>query len=218
MDKLFGYPVVKYKINPNNYNKEEIINTILHNYEIDKERNNWDPNSNLHHSIDDELNNNFKTPNYSILEKIYLDMSKQYVKSLSINNEIKIKIINYSVVEKNNHMDPHVHAHADFVGSHYISFDSQNHQPTLFINPSDSIFTYARVIKPELHKKFLNQNSSLNSWMLPAFTYPAVEDDVLIWPSLLKHGIHKQTNKSTKKRISIAWNIYINESIYRKYF
>ena len=210
MDKLFGYPIVKYKINPNNYNKEEVINTILSNYEIDKERNNWDPNSNLHHSVDDESNIKFKTPNYSILKKIYLNMSKQYVKSLGIDNNIKIKIINYSVVEKNNHMDPHVHAQADFVGSHYVSFDNQNHQPTLFINPSEGIFTYARVLKPELHVKFLNQKNSLNSWMLPAFTYPAEEDDVLIWPSLLKHGIHKQQKKSNKKRISIAWNIYIN--------
>ena len=209
MDKLFGHPIVKYKINPNNYNKKEVTDTILSNYKIDKERNNWDPNSNLHHSVEDESNTKFKTPNYSILKKIYLNMSKQYVKSLGIDNNITIKIINYSVVEKNNHMDPHLHAHADFVGCHYISFDSQNHQPTMFINPSEGIFTYARVLKPKLHKKFFNQNSSLNAWMLPTFTFPAEEDEVFIWPSLLKHGIHKQQKESVKKRISIAWNIYL---------
>ena len=68
-------------------------------------------------------------------------MSQHYVRSLGIDNQIRIKIINYSVVDKNNHMDPHVHAQADFVGSHYVSFDSQNHQATMFLNPSEGVST-----------------------------------------------------------------------------
>lgn len=209
MDRLFGFPIVKYKVNPSDYNKKEVINTILNNYQLDKERNEWDPNSHLHHSVDDEHNTSFVTPNYKLLEKIYLDMSKQYVSSLGIQGDITIKIINYSVIEKNNYMDPHVHAHADFVGAHYIFFDSEKHLPTLFINPSEGNATFARVLKPKLYKQMLNQKNSLNSWILPAYNYTAEEDDVLIWPSILKHGIHKQIKDSVKKRISVAWNIYV---------
>ena len=210
MDKLFGFPIVKYRVNSKNYNKEELINTMLSNYKIDRERNEWDPNSHLHHSVNDETNVKYVRPNYSIVEKIYLKMATQYVKSLKIDGNISVKIINYSVVDKNNSMDPHVHVHADFVGAHYISFDSNYHQSTMFVNPSESIFNYGRVLKPDLYKKILNQNNSVNSWMLTIHSYDAQEDDVLIWPSLLKHGIHKQIHDTDKKRISVAFNIYVN--------
>ena len=88
MDRLFGFPIVKYKVPPLEYKKAELTSTILENYNIDKERNTWDTHSYLHQNIADEYNTKFKIPDCSSLEPIYLKMSQQYVKSLNLNNKI----------------------------------------------------------------------------------------------------------------------------------
>ena len=157
-----------------------------------------------------KYNTKFKIPDCSSLEPIYLKMSQQYVKSLNLNNKISIEIVNYTCTDKNNFMDPHIHGPADFVGVHYVSFDPNVHISTVFHNPSEGNATYARLLKPELYKLIQEQKGSFNSWMKPNFSYPQVEeDDVLLWPSILKHGIMKQPKKSTKKRISITFNVYL---------
>ena len=210
MDRLFGFPIVKYKIKPFEYKKDQLTSTILHNYNIDKERNTWDTHSYLHQNIADEYNPKFKVPDCSSLEPIYLRMAQQYVKSLNLNNEVSIEIVNYTCTDKNNFMDPHIHGPADFVAAHYVSFDPAVHVPTVFHNPSEGNATYARLLKPELYKLIGKQKGSLNSWITPLFSYPQVEeDDVLFWPSILKHGIPKQPKKSEKKRISITFNVYL---------
>ena len=210
MDRLFGFPIVKYKIKPFEYKKDQLTSTILHNYNIDKERNTWDTHSYLHQNIADEYNPKFKVPDCSSLEPIYLKMAQQYVKSLNLNNEVSIEIVNYTCTDKNNFMDPHIHGPADFVAAHYVSFDPAVHVPTVFHNTSEGNATYARLLKPELYKLIGKQKGSLNSWITPLFSYPQVEeDDVLFWPGILKHGIPKQPKKSEKKRISITFNVYL---------
>ena len=210
MDRLFGFPIVKYKIKPFEYKKDQLTSTILHNYNIDKERNTWDTHSYLHQNIADEYNPKFKVPDCSSLEPIYLKMAQQYVKSLNLNNEVSIEIVNYTCTDKNNFMDPHIHGPADFVAAHYVSFDPAVHVPTVFHNPSEGNASYASLLKPELYKLIGKQKGSLNSWITPLFSYPQVEeDDVLFWPGILKHGIPKQPKKSEKKRISITFNVYL---------
>ena len=88
MDRLFGFPIVKYKVPPLEYKKAELTSSILENYNIDKERNTWDTHSYLHQNIADEYNTKFKIPDCSSLEPIYLKMSQKYVKSLNLNNKI----------------------------------------------------------------------------------------------------------------------------------
>ena len=80
MDRLFGFPIVKYKIKPFEYKKDQLTSTILHNYNIDKERNTWDTHSYLHQNIADEYNPKFKVPDCSSLEPIYLKM-EYYIKT-----------------------------------------------------------------------------------------------------------------------------------------
>ena len=58
---LFATPVYKTSIDPNLYNKKEIIKTILYNFKKSKVRNKWDDSniasSYLHHPLDDFNNN-----------------------------------------------------------------------------------------------------------------------------------------------------------------
>ena len=75
IDQIFGIPLYKSNIDPNSYDKESILNTILSNYEKSNDRNNWDNESyiksKIHHSLCDEQNQNFEKPDFSSLRSVY---------------------------------------------------------------------------------------------------------------------------------------------------
>ena len=72
---LFGLPVYYTSILNEKYNKEDILDVIVKNYNKNKNRNEWDKNksdaSNFHHSYNDQNNNLFDIINYDSLIPIY---------------------------------------------------------------------------------------------------------------------------------------------------
>ena len=71
---LFGFPIHNVKIDPNSYDKENIVGDIKKNYEIDSDRNEWGS-SNLHHPYGDWENEKFIDINYNKLkEKINFNL------------------------------------------------------------------------------------------------------------------------------------------------
>ena len=66
---LFGIPFYVWKINPKEYDKDKILNTIKENYKLDPNRNEWSRQSNLHHANKDFANKDFKQINYTAQKK-----------------------------------------------------------------------------------------------------------------------------------------------------
>jgi len=200
IDQIFGIPLYKSNIDPNSYDKESILNTILSNYEKSNDRNNWDNESyiksKIHHSLCDEQNQNFEKPDFSSLRSVYESEIKKCLKMMNYHNLVfKFEIVNYTVMTKDSQMSNHIHTDCDFTTVHYLRFDNESLDSTLFHNSNDYAKYLISTLSPSLSK--VSDNKSIqNSWMYQTFKIPTQENDFLISDSYtdfreLKSGFSK---------------------------
>ena len=208
---VYGLPTYLTKLNPKLYEKNKILSQIEENYKVSKVRNNWGIDSeiktDIHHSFADEKNPKFKEINYYSLLKHYEEPITNFFNKLSLSKKISFtyNIINYTCVRHNSVMTPHIHTDCAFSLVHYISFDKNQHIPTIFKSPY-----YFRQLLPQ-REKLVNilANKEENSWIYNQWTFNTEEDDILIVPSIVEHYVRNLDSK--KSRITIAVNININE-------
>ena len=214
IDQIFGIPLYKSNIDPNSYDKESILNTILSNYEKSNDRNNWDNESyiksKIHHSLCDEQNQNFEKPDFSSLRSVYESEIKKCLKMMNYHNLVfKFEIVNYTVMTKDSQMSNHIHTDCDFTTVHYLRFDNESLDSTLFHNSNDYAKYLISTLSPSLSK--VSDNKSIqNSWMYQTFKIPTQENDFLIFPAVLEHSVPRIENDS--ERITIVSNINVKES------
>jgi hypothetical protein len=209
---LWGLPILKTKIDSNSFNKKEILDTIEQNYNKSNIRENWFTvgggyfETNIHHSLCDDENKNFTKPDYHLLEKIYVEIIKNYLNNLGFYKKFNFdyKIINYTASRHESIMEPHLHIECEFSMIHYLQFENNTHSSTVFMNPYT--FNDFWINKNKLSDKISPKNTN-HSWVFGEWKYDIQEDDCIIFPSILKHFVR---NKKTKKtRITIASNISI---------
>ncbi len=214
IDQIFGIPLYKSNIDPNSYDKESILNTILSNYEKSNDRNNWDNESyiksKIHHSLCDEQNQNFEKPDFSSLRSVYESEIKKCLKMMNYHNLVfKFEIVNYTVMTKDSQMSNHIHTDCDFTTVHYLRFDNESLDSTLFHNSNDYAKYLISTLSPSLSK--VSDNKSIqNSWMYQTFKIPTQENDFLIFPAVLEHSVPRIENDS--ERITVVSNINVKES------
>jgi hypothetical protein len=203
---MFGCPIYISNINKKNFNKDNIIKNIELNYNKNNYRNNWDNKgtviSNIHHSYNDEKNNDFIKIDYSELSQIYDNNIKNYLSSLNLieNIQYNFSVENYTCTSKGQFMNPHIHPQT-FSFIHYIKLDEKEHPSTLFYNPSYFVDYYPN---DYLWEKFDTQDLK-NSWLFKSFILKMKEDDIVIFPGCIKHAI--PIFNSNKLRITIVGNI-----------
>ena len=205
---LFGIPYYQTSIDPNSYDKENIVSVIKQNYKIDPNRNNYDDISDLHNSYNDWNNAYFVKPNFEKLLPIYTKKIQTFFDSLiTCSSEVSFvyEIVNYTCMGENQFMNQHLHP-SDFVAVHYISFPKGS-QPTTFHNLND----YAKYINSFLPiknlKKLYNNNDIYQSWLHEAWNPQTNEDDFIITPGIITHSVNK--NISNDLRITIILNIAV---------
>lgn len=214
IDQIFGIPLYKSNIDPNSYDKESILNTILSNYEKSNDRNNWDNESyiksKIHHSLCDEQNQNFEKPDFSSLRSVYESEIKKCLKMMNYQNLVfKFEIVNYTVMTKDSQMSNHIHTDCDFTTVHYLRFDNESLDSTLFHNSNDYAKYLISTLSPSLSK--VSDNKSIhNSWMYQTFKIPTQENDFLIFPAVLEHSVPRIENDS--QRITVVSNINVKDS------
>lgn len=206
---LFTTPIIKVFIDPKLYNKSSILETVQQNYNQSKYRNKWDKNSKLHHYYDDWNNNSFKKIDMSSLIPVYSDVFKNFVNSIPVKEAIEFKfdIANITVYKnKGDCMDVHHHMlqNASFACIHYISV-GKNSSPLRFLNPSSISKFFSQSIL-SLRDNKLNLKDSFNSFLCEYYDINIVEDEMIIFPSFLLHGV-KQEKSDKKLRIAIATNL-----------
>lgn len=214
IDQIFGIPLYKSSIDSNSYDKKSILITILNNFEKSNERNNWDNESyiksKIHHSLCDEKNQNFEKPDFSSLRSVYESEIKKYLRMMNYQNlAFKFEIVNYTVMTKDSQMSNHIHTDCDFTTVHYLKFDNESFDSTLFHNSND----YAKYLIPSLSpslSKVCDNKSIQNSWMYQTFKISTQEDDFLIFPAVLEHSVPRIENDG--KRITVVANINVKES------
>ena len=86
--------------------------------------------------------------------------------------------------------------------THYIKFDKTN-DPTTFVNPY--VFNDFWIRQNKL--SFSVSNNIQNSWVFDTWTFNTEEDDISIFPAILKHFANLR--KSNNIRITLASNVKI---------
>jgi uncharacterized protein (TIGR02466 family) len=206
---LFGLPLYHTSLLNEKYNKNEILDVIIKNYNKDKNRNEWDKNnfeySKIHHFLCDEENNFFNTPNFNSLIPIYEKHIINFLQNLNIKQNIKFsfKIVNYTCMKKDQQMRSHIHTNCNFSAIHYLNFDENFNDSTLFFNPA-SYSKFLNVLMPNI-SNFFNSEDEKNSWFYYNFKFSTKEEDLIIFPSILEHSV--PVVKSDKYRVTISFNI-----------
>ena len=213
LEYLFGLPVLKTKIDPSEFNKDDIVKDILANYEIDPERNAWEKydainvKSRLHHSFNDP-DTRFKRIDYSQLIPVYEQKIAKQLERLqwksSFNFEFTIE--NYTCIKENSYMREHAHPWTDFTAVHYVKFDPKQHFSTVYVNTHDYA-DYAKDLAVGSNDH-LDTSTTEGSYMTSHYSLNTDEDDFVITPSFVKHSVPYH-DKCDDHRITIALNIII---------
>lgn len=171
--------------------KDKLIETLSKDFH--KNKNKFTPSWKcfVYSSFKDPEQNNIPE---DLLDKIeekiaeYLDSCPE---ELKIKGKYYLKEIWYNVYEKNYFQEPHDHGDSLFSGCYYLKFNKDIHHQTTFYNPNYN-----------LDYKKLEEN--------PYFSFKpdCEEDDLIIFPSNLKHGTEGIKQKTSDDlRITISFNI-----------
>ena len=205
---LFGLPVLLYQLDPITFNREEIIQTIQNNFKKQNHRQEWQKNffdTNIHHSLKDEKNQNFETPDYSKLKLAYETPIKTYINNMNFKKNcfVTYEIVNYTASKNESFMEPHLHTGCDLSLIHYLKFNKNQHSPTVFMNP------YSHNDYWEDKSKFVSnlEGNRINAWAWDQWRYGVNEGDLLIFPAFLKHFV--KNYNSDELRITISANIQL---------
>lgn len=209
MNFLFGIPYHKGRIDPSRYNKEKVIQNITQNYSKDPYRNHWGE-SNLHHSYNDNHNPEFIRIDYEQLCPLYGEQISNFLELFPTKKpwSYKWQIVNYTCTKGDQMMKAHNHHNSLFHAIHYLKFDS-SHQPTSYINSHAFSLYFKNLYQEEKLDEIFDDTYEENSWMQEKYSLNTKEDDFLIVPSIIFHGI--EASFSDSLRMTIVMNIYLDK-------
>ena len=168
-----------------NYTTPDRIDTMRREVmDLYKEKPNWQSSPNL------DKNEVFKDFNKDISKSSFEILDKLDYKA----DEIEITDMWANVLKQHETHQPHTHSNNFLSGVFYLDADETTPGIT-FQDPRPG----ANVILPRKKFDHMNNANLLN--------YKAKTNRIIIFPSWLVHWV--PTNKSTKDRISISWNIQI---------
>ena len=208
---LFASNLFVKKIDPTLFNKEEIISSVIKNYDLKKTRNEWDDISTLHHYYNDWDNPIFEKINLDSVVKIYHSIYEE------ILNEMFSKYINFKVIVENitvykgatDFMAEHNHVGDGifFSGVHYIKCNDQSPMLT-FVNPL--IYSkYPNLSVQNLLEKRLDNSNLKNSVHFLNWGHKVKEDEMIIFPQFLNHKVEACKIENSEHRIAIVTNLRI---------
>jgi hypothetical protein len=208
---LFPSNLFKTHIDPSTFNKSEIIDTVLRNYDLQKQRNEWDKLSKMHHYYNDWNNELFEKVDLSVVTTIYKDIYKNILDS-AFNKpvEFNVSMENITVHKGNdNHMSTHNHVN-DYVylsGVHYIKCDEKSSKLT-FINPL-KYSEYPNLTVKNVVIDTLNKSDPINSSYYSEWNCDVTQDEMMIFPAYLNHRVYPSQFEDSDFRIAIVTNLQV---------
>lgn len=189
---LFDSYIWKSKIN---YEKKDtLIKNLTEDY--NKNKNRFVPRwecfvYSSYSSINDQENNKIPEDLLDIIEKKLKEFLEDCPNELKIRGTYNISDIWYNIYDKNYFQEPHTHGNNLFSGCYYLKFDKNIHHQTTFYNPNFNL-DYSKVKN--------------NPYF--CFSPDCEEDDIIFFPSNLKHGTQGLKKKSSSDlRITISFNV-----------
>ena len=102
-------------------------------------------------------------------------------------------------------MRVHNHPNSCFSGVHYLKFNADVHNPTLYWNPSDWAFYTETFYTKEMRDA--HSTSAKHSWINESYKLNVQEDDIVITPSTLRHSV--PVSNSDELRMVIVFHLDI---------
>lgn len=198
-------------IDPDSFNKKDIIDTVIRNYAVQQQRNEWDDSSNMHHYYNDWNNDAFEKVNLEAVTNIYKAVYQEILDS-TFNAPIRFNVSMENItVHKGNdtYMSSHNHINEYVYLSsvHYIKCDEKSSALT-FVNPL--IYShYPNVPTYSVTKSALDSSNTNNSSYFTEWNYSVKEDELIIFPSYLYHRVKPSSFVDSDFRIAIVTNLQI---------
>ena len=209
---LFPSSIWKTKIDPLSYDKIGLLDLVKENYSKDPNRNNTGakPTWNLHHYMYDWDNDSFQKPNLQPMVGVYGEAIKQFITELKLGKDVKYRysVTDITVSSTGQNLKEHDHFYRDenyestFSCVHYIKFNKDVHPLPWFNNPLmfSQYNENTKHMRQVLDKTNIEHSSYYEEWSIPI-----EEDDFIIFPAWLKHGVHE--TKTEELRVSCVVNI-----------
>lgn len=183
--------------------KEELIKKIKTNYEKQPNLTPKKWRCDVHSSFESEDNTDF----FMIGESNLLDNIESKIREflsshgpkMNLHGNFSLAEIWYNAYKDKQFQEPHDHGEYIFSGCYYLKFDKDTHYQTQFYNPNFKL-NYSK----------LENNSYF------CFSPDCEEDDLIIFPSGLKHGTLGVKSISDDIRITISFNIAIRDYMISK--
>lgn len=189
---IFNSLIWKSKINYPN--KNELIKIIEEKYKKNPNQTPKEWKCLIHSSFNrgfDLQNKYIEQDLLNVIEKNSNEFLNTYEKKLNICGKYYISNAWYNAYKGQQFQEPHTHGDALFSGCYYLKFNKEFHNQTIFYNPNFDL-----------------DYSKLKDNVYFCSTANCDEDDLIIFPSFLKHGTEGIKNKlSDNIRITISFNI-----------
>jgi hypothetical protein len=206
---LFASSLYTYSVDPNLYSKEKITEAVILNYKKNPKRNKWDSFSTLHHYYNDWGNESYEPIDLSTLLPVYTSIFDNFIGEVCPGAEYKFNIENITVCADNTHtMGLHDHISGDgtiFACVHYLMCDKFS--AVLQIENPNSYLIYP-ALDVEKTSKRLDSNVK-NSGFFKNWDIKPEVDNLIIFPSYLKHKVLPLPDTTNSFRIAVAINIVI---------
>lgn len=174
--------------------KYELISTIEENYKKNPNQTPRGWNCSLHSSFNQKqtIPETFKDSLLNKIEEKFKEFLTSYEKLINIDGDYVTSHIWYNAYKGNQFQEPHIHGSSIFSGCYYLKFNEEVHHQTEFYNPNFDL-DYSKLEK----NKYFSR------------TFNCKEDDIIIFPSCLKHGTKgiKSKDKCEEIRITISFNM-----------
>jgi hypothetical protein len=219
-EKISIFPTMVYrtKVDPDSYDKKQLIKAITDNFKKSPFRSQWDNTAYMHHYYNDWDNPKFKKINLENLKKVYAPIIHTFMNDFNFTEKINYNwvVANITACQNSHFMGEHDHLVSSdentekegtcyFTAVHYMKF-KPNQNGTTFLNPL-MISQYDTTLGK--FKKIL-QNTNEYSAYHQFWTFDTQEDDFIIIPSYLKHKILRSNQPDDIKDLRITGVVNIN--------
>lgn len=176
--------------------KNELIESLTESYKENPNSLTSKWNCLVHSSFENQENGKIPEELLDIIREKIREFLEDCPDELKIRGTYILNDIWYNIYDKHHFQEPHDHGESLFSGCYYLKLNKNVHYQTTFYNPNFNL-DYSK----------LEENPYF------CFTPECKEDDIIIFPSYLKHGTKGvKKNCSNEFRITVSFNV-INPDI-----
>lgn len=194
VNRLFGVPVLKFRLAESEALKQQFLPEMLRRYEA--QTYGRPPMWETH-----RVHTSFEADRKELVIDFANAMPAPYEKLLrefAPNGRFQVELWHNVYWTRGEYQERHHHIPCHFSFIHFLAFDAKQHRPPVFYDPARLARAYCR-----------NPGLAREAWEVEA-EIAVDEGDVLVFPSYLEHYV--PPGDYTKPRVTVSMNVALNPS------